>query len=54
MWFHRSFRIDEWLLYALDSPSASNARGFTRGSVFDQQGQLVASVVQEGLIRKRD
>jgi acyl-CoA thioesterase II len=54
MWFHRYFRIDEWLLYALDSPSASNARGFTRGSVFDQQGQLVASVVQEGLIRKRD
>ncbi len=54
MWFHRSFRIDEWLLYALDSPSASNARGFTRGSVFNQQGQLVASVVQEGLIRKRD
>ena len=54
MWFHRSFRIDEWLLYALDSPSASNARGFTRGSIFDQQGQLVASVVQEGLIRKRD
>jgi acyl-CoA thioesterase II len=54
MWFHRTFRIDEWLLYALDSPSASNARGFTRGNVFTQDGQLVASVVQEGLIRKRD
>jgi acyl-CoA thioesterase-2 len=51
MWFHRDFRMDEWLLYALDSPSASNARGFTRGSVFDQSGRLVASVVQEGLIR---
>ncbi len=54
MWFHRSFRVDEWLLYALDSPSASNERGFTRGNIFNQQGQLVASVVQEGLIRKRD
>ncbi|MEL6718082.1 MAG: acyl-CoA thioesterase II [Bacteroidota bacterium] len=53
MWFHRDFRMDEWLLYALDSPSASNARGFTRGNVFDRSGKLVASVVQEGLIRKR-
>ncbi len=53
MWFHRDFRMDEWLLYALDSPSASNSRGFTRGNIFNQSGQLVASVVQEGLIRKR-
>lgn len=53
MWFHRDFRADEWLLYALDSPSASNARGFTRGNIFDQSGRLVASVTQEGLIRKR-
>ncbi len=53
MWFHRAFRMDEWLLYSLDSPSASNARGFTRGTIFNQQGQLVASVVQEGLLRKR-
>ena len=53
MWFHREFRMDEWLLYALDSPSASNARGFNRGNVFNQSGQLVASVVQEGLIRQR-
>ena len=52
MWFHRDFRIDEWLLYALDSPSASNTRGFTRGNIFTQEGKLVASVVQEGLIRK--
>ncbi|WP_373513428.1 acyl-CoA thioesterase II [Persicitalea sp.] len=54
MWFHRSFRVDEWLLYALDSPSSSNERGFTRGNIFNQAGQLVASVVQEGLIRKRE
>ncbi len=53
MWFHRDFRIDEWLLYALDSPSASNARGFTRGNIFDLQGRLVASVAQEGLVRKK-
>lgn len=52
MWFHRDFRIDEWLLYALDSPSASNSRGFTRGNFFTQDGKLVASVVQEGLIRE--
>lgn len=51
MWFHRPFRMDEWLLYAFDSPSASGARGFTRGSVFDMEGRLVASIVQEGLIR---
>lgn len=53
MWFHRDFRADEWLLYAQDSPSASNARGFTRGSIFDQEGRLVASVSQEGLVRKK-
>lgn len=53
MWFHRPFRADEWLLYALDSPSASGGRGFTRGSVFDRAGKLVASVVQEGLVRLR-
>jgi acyl-CoA thioesterase-2 len=52
MWFHRNFKIDEWLLYALDSPSASNSRGFTRGNIFTQEGKLVASVVQEGLIRE--
>lgn len=51
MWFHRDFRIDDWLLYAIDSPSASNARGFTRGNIFTRDGKLVASVVQEGLIR---
>ncbi len=51
MWFHRDFRMDDWLLYAIDSPSASNARGFTRGNIFTRDGKLIASVVQEGLMR---
>jgi len=51
MWFHRAFRLDEWLLYSMDSPSASGARGFTRGSVYTRDGRLVASAAQEGLIR---
>ena len=54
MWFHRPFRIDDWLLYAQDSPSASGARGFNRGDVFSRDGRLVASVAQEGLIRYHD
>ncbi|HET8656974.1 MAG TPA: acyl-CoA thioesterase II [Longimicrobiaceae bacterium] len=53
LWFHHAFRVDEWLLYVTDSPSASGARGFTRGSVFTRDGVLVASVAQEGLIRVR-
>ncbi|MEQ8698962.1 MAG: acyl-CoA thioesterase II [Bauldia litoralis] len=53
MWIHRPFRADEWLLYAEDSPSASGARGFNRGSLFKRDGTLVASVAQEGLIRLR-
>ena len=53
MWFHRDFRIDDWLLYVTDSPSATGARGFTRGEVYDRQGRLVASAAQEGLIRPR-
>ena len=53
LWFHRPFRADEWLLYAEDSPSASGARGFTRGSLFSRDGRLIASVAQEGLIRLR-
>lgn len=53
MWFHRAFKIDEWILYALDSPSASNTRGFTRGSLYTKEGMLVASVVQEGLMRAK-
>jgi acyl-CoA thioesterase II len=51
MWFHRSVRVDDWLLYAVESPSASGARGFTSGSVFARDGRLVASAAQEGLIR---
>jgi acyl-CoA thioesterase-2 len=51
LWFHRAFRADEWLLYAMDSPSASGARGFTRGAIYTREGLLVASVAQEGLIR---
>jgi len=52
MWFHRSVRVDDWLLYTTDSPSASGARGFTRGSIFTRDGVLVASAAQEGLIRQ--
>lgn len=51
LWFHRGFNIQDWLLYAMDSPSASNARGFARGSIFNREGILVASVAQEGLMR---
>ncbi|EKS7812215.1 acyl-CoA thioesterase II [Edwardsiella piscicida] len=52
MWFHRAFRLDDWLLYAVDSPSASGARGLVRGQFFDRQGRLVASSAQEGVIRQ--
>ena len=51
MWFHRPVRVDEWLLYSMDSPSASGARGFARGSIFTRDGKLVASTAQEGLVR---
>ena len=51
IWFHRPFRLDEWLLYVADSPSTSAARGFVRGKIFDRAGNLVASTAQEGLIR---
>jgi acyl-CoA thioesterase-2 len=53
MWFHHRFRVDDWLLYAQDSPSASGARGFNRGAIYSRDGILVASVVQEGLMRPR-
>jgi len=53
MWFHRPFRADDWLLYVQDSPSASGARGFNRGSIYTRDGVLIASVAQEGLIRPR-
>lgn len=51
MWFHRPFRLDDWLLYAVESTSASGARGFVRGQIYNQQGVLVASTVQKGVIR---
>lgn len=51
MWFHRPFRLDDWLLYAVESTSASGARGFVRGQIYDREGILVASTVQEGVIR---
>jgi acyl-CoA thioesterase-2 len=54
MWFHHPFKMDDWLLYAQDSPSSSGARGFNRGSLFTRDGKLVASVVQEGLMRVRE
>ncbi len=51
MWFHRKFDLNDWLLFVIDSPSAQNARGFVRGEFYNQKGELVASVAQEGLIR---
>mgnify|MGYP000158877313 CR=1 FL=1 len=53
MWFHRPFRLDDWLLHQVDSPSACGARGLVRGSIFSRDGRLVASTAQEGLIRRR-
>ncbi len=53
MWFHREHALDGWLLYTQDSPSTSGSRGFTRGALYAQDGTLVASVAQEGLIRLR-
>ena len=51
MWFHRPFRVDEWLLYRIDAPIAHGARGFGRGTFHTRSGELVASAAQEGLIR---
>jgi acyl-CoA thioesterase-2 len=53
MWFHRDFRLDDWLLYVCDSPSSSGGRGLARGMIYDQKGRLVASTAQEGMIRLR-
>jgi len=52
MWFHRDFRFDDWLLYQIESPSATNQRGFVNGKFFDQNGRLVASTAQEGVMRE--
>ena len=53
LWMHRPFRADEWLLYAQESPNTHGGRGFSRGLIFQQDGTLIASVAQEGLIRER-
>ncbi|MBS6435880.1 MULTISPECIES: acyl-CoA thioesterase II [Pantoea] len=53
MWFHRPFNFSDWLLYSVVSTSASGARGFVRGEFYNQQGVLVASTVQEGVMRQR-
>jgi acyl-CoA thioesterase-2 len=52
LWFHRDARVDDWLLYAMDAPSAQGARGFSRGLIYDRGGRLVASVAQESLMRQ--
>ncbi len=54
LWFHRDVRIDRWHLYVMQSPNASGARGFSRGQLFDEDGRLVASTAQEGLVRVVD
>ena len=53
IWFHRPFRIDDWLLYVQDSPSSAGNRAFCRGTLFTRSGELVASAAQEGLVRER-
>ena len=52
MWFHAPVQFEDWHLYSMDSPFSGGARGFNRGSVFAPDGRLVASVAQEGLMRK--
>lgn len=53
LWFHRDARADEWLLYATDAPWSGGGRGFNRGRIFNLAGELVASVAQEGMMRRR-
>lgn len=54
IWFHRDLRVDDWLLYSMESPSSSGARGLSRAMVHDRQGRLVATVAQESLMRRID
>lgn len=54
IWFHETPPVEDWLLYAMESPWAGHARGFARGQIFDRAGRLVASIAQEGLIRLRE
>jgi len=53
IWFHRAVRMDDWMLYVVDSPAGCGARAFTRGTFYTRSGQLVASVTQEGLVRRK-
>ena len=53
IWFHRAVRMDDWMLYVVDSPAACGARAFTRGTFYTREGELVASVTQEGLVRRK-
>jgi acyl-CoA thioesterase-2 len=53
LWFHRPLRFDDWLLFVFDSSVVAEGRALSRGSVFDQKGALVASIAQEGVVRKR-
>jgi acyl-CoA thioesterase II len=52
LWFHRDVRVDDWLLYSMDAPTAQGARGLSRGLIYDRKGRLVASVAQENLMRE--
>jgi acyl-CoA thioesterase-2 len=54
MWFHRPFRLDDWMLYTMESPNATGARGLARGEIFARDGRLIATTAQEGLIRVGD
>ncbi len=54
MWFHRPFRVDEWLLYVLESPTSQGGRGLSHGRFYDREGNLVASVAQESMLRMPD
>lgn len=54
MWFHKPVNLNEWLLYVAESPFSGNARGIVKGQIFNQQGELIASTMQEGLMRKTD
>jgi acyl-CoA thioesterase-2 len=51
MWFHGPISFDQWHLYAMDAPFTGGARGFNRGAIYSQDGRLLASVAQEGLMR---
>ncbi len=52
MWFHRPFRFDDWLLYVMESPTTSGGRGLVQGKIYNQAGDLVASTMQEGVLRQ--